>query len=153
MSIPIPLAARGLALAAATAVVVAACSGAASPAASTASLAASVEASVAPSIAASTEASPSQAASAAPASAASGNAVTIQNFSFQPGTITVKVGTTVTWTNQDTIGHTVTLDDGSATSGTLEHGQTYNQTFSKAGTFAYHCKIHPSMTATVTVTG
>jgi len=136
---------------------VAACSGAASPApAVTAvpSVAASVAASTAPSEAASPAASASSASSApAGSAAAGGTAVTIQGFAFDPKTLTVKVGTTVTWTNQDSVGHTVTLDDGSAGSGTLQQGATFQQTFSKAGSFAYHCKIHPSMTATVTVTG
>jgi plastocyanin len=80
-----------------------------------------------------------------------GNAVTIQNFAFNPSTIEVAVGTTVTWTNQDTAGHTVTADDGSFDSRTLATGATFQQTFSTAGTFTYHCTIHSSMKATVTV--
>jgi plastocyanin len=133
---------------------VAACSGAASPAPAVTSVP-SVAASVAASTAPSEAASPAASASSAPAgsAAAGGTAVTIQGFAFDPKTLTVKVGTTVTWTNQDSVGHTVTLDDGSAGSGTLQQGATFQQTFSKAGSFAYHCKIHPSMTATVTVTG
>jgi len=133
---------------------VAACSGAASPAPAVTAVP-SVAASVAASTAPSEAASPASSASSAPAgsAAAGGTAVTIQGFAFDPKTLTVKVGTTVTWTNQDSVGHTVTLDDGSAGSGTLQQGATFQQTFSKAGSFAYHCKIHPSMTATVTVTG
>jgi plastocyanin len=97
-------------------------------------------------------------ASAAPASAAGGggggtaSAVTIQNFAFNPATISVKVGTKVTWTNQDSAGHTVTFDTGSDTSDTLAQGATYDHTFDAAGSFAYHCKIHPTMKGTVTVT-
>ncbi len=83
--------------------------------------------------------------------AAAGSAVTVANFSFQPATITVPVGTTVTWTNTDSAGHTVAADDGSFTSGTLGTGAMFSQTFSTAGTFAYHCSIHASMTGTVVV--
>ena len=89
---------------------------------------------------------------AAPSAAAAGSAsVTIQGFAFNPATTTVAVGTKVTWTNMDTAGHTVTLDDGSDTSDTIATGATFDHTFSAAGTFTYHCKIHPSMKGTVTV--
>jgi len=93
-----------------------------------------------------------------PASAAGGggggtaSAVTIQNFAFNPATISVKVGTKVTWTNQDSAGHTVTFDTGSDTSDTLATSATYDHTFDAAGSFTYHCKIHPTMKGTVTVT-
>ena len=111
----------------------------------------------------SSSASPSAAPSAAPsveASASGGGgtgggseaAVTIQNFAFAPADLSVKVGTKVTWTNQDSAGHTVTFDTGSDTSDTLGNGASNSQTFNTAGTFAYHCKIHPSMKASVTVT-
>ena len=92
---------------------------------------------------------------AAPASAGGGggggNAVTIQNFAFGPADLSVAVGTTVTWTNADAASHTVTADDGSFDSSTLAGGATFTQTFSTAGTFAYHCKIHSSMHGTITV--
>ncbi|MGF7228433.1 MAG: cupredoxin domain-containing protein [Candidatus Saccharibacteria bacterium] len=81
--------------------------------------------------------------------------VAIQNFSFSPMAITVKVGTKVTWTNKDSTSHTVTADSGAADafdSGTLATGQSYSHTFSKAGTFAYHCTFHSDMHGTVTVT-
>jgi plastocyanin len=94
---------------------------------------------------------PPPAASAAPSAAATGNAVSIASFSFQPAALSVSVGTTVTWTNNDSASHTVTADDGSFTSGTLGNGGTFSQSFATAGTFAYHCAIHPSMTATITV--
>jgi plastocyanin len=54
----------------------------------------------------------------------------------------VPVGTTVTWTNHDTVPHTVTADDGSFDSGTLQPGQSYTRTFSSAGNYPYHCSIH-----------
>jgi len=79
--------------------------------------------------------------------------VSIENFAFSPAKITVKKGTTVTWTNNDSTAHTVTGDDNSAIdSGTLNKGDTYTFKFDAAGTFAYHCAFHSSMTASVTVT-
>lgn len=84
-------------------------------------------------------------------SAAAGTAVTIQGFAFNPASQTVAVGSTVTWTNQDSAGHTVTADDGSFGSKTIANGQTFSQTFSTAGTYTYHCAIHKTMTATVIV--
>ncbi len=79
------------------------------------------------------------------------NAVTIQNMAFSPATLTVKVGDKVTWTNQDTVGHSATADDASFDTGVLAQGQSGSATFTKAGTYAYHCKVHPSMQATIIV--
>jgi plastocyanin len=90
-----------------------------------------------------------------PASAApvSGNAVTIQNFAFQPANVQVTVGTTVTWTNNDTAPHTVTFRDSSLTSsGILRQGDTYSYTFTKVGTFSYYCAVHTYMIGEVIVT-
>jgi amicyanin len=81
------------------------------------------------------------------------NSVTISNYTFGPATITVKVGTKVTWTNQDSVGHTVTADSGSGPDSQLiDQGQSYSFTFDKAGTFTYHCTPHPYMKGTVIVT-
>jgi amicyanin len=81
------------------------------------------------------------------------NTVAIENFAFSPASITVKAGTTVTWTNKDTVAHTVTVDSGDGpNSQNLAQNQTYSFTFSKAGTYNYHCAIHSSMHGTVTVT-
>ena len=80
-----------------------------------------------------------------------GGAVTIKDFAFAPGTLEVAVGTTVNWTNQDSTAHTVTADDGSFDSKSIAAGSGFSQAFSTAGTFAYHCTIHTSMTATITV--
>lgn len=92
-------------------------------------------------------------AAAAPAAApVATNKVVISNFAFGPQTITVKVGTTVTWTNKDADDHTVTAMDGSFNSAPLATGASYSHTFTKAGTFGYLCTIHPFMTATVVVT-
>jgi plastocyanin len=109
--------------------------------------------SMAPSPGAASNAASSNTASANTAPVA-GNAVTINNFAFAPAALKVKVGTTVTWTNQDSDAHTVTSQDngGPLSSAALSTGQTYSYTFTKPGTYAYLCTIHPFMTATVTVT-
>ena len=83
--------------------------------------------------------------------AAQGGAVSIVDFAFQPGSLEVTTGSTVTWTNTGAAPHTVSADDGSFDSGTLSPGSTFSQTFNTAGTFAYHCNIHPNMTATIIV--
>jgi plastocyanin len=84
----------------------------------------------------------------------SGNSVTIKNFAFAPAALTVKAGTKVTWTNQDSDAHTVTSQNntGPLASAALSTGQSYSYTFTKPGTYSYLCTIHPFMTATVTVT-
>lgn len=79
-------------------------------------------------------------------------AVNIMNFSFQPTTLTIPVGTTVVWTNRDSTSHTVTSDTGVWDSGILMTGKTFSFTFAQAGTFAYHCNIHPNMHGTIVVT-
>lgn len=82
------------------------------------------------------------------------NSVTIQNMSFSPASITVKKGDTITWTNQDAVGHNVTETDGKTgpNSSTLNQGKTYSFTFNEIGTFSYNCSLHPYMTGSVTVT-
>lgn len=80
------------------------------------------------------------------------NLVTIVNFSFSPQAITVSAGDTLTWRNDDNVGHTVTSDTGSElNSPVLSHGQTYQHIFSASGSYPYHCSIHTNMTGTVTV--
>ncbi len=96
---------------------------------------------------------PSASVPGTPANTASGGSeVSIHNFSFNPATITVKRGTAVTWKNNDSTGHTITADgtNGPA-SGVVDPGTTYSFTFDTAGTFTYHCSIHPSMRGTVIV--
>ena len=82
------------------------------------------------------------------------NKVTISNFSFTPASITVKKGTTVTWTNQDSVAHTVVETDGQTGphSQDLANGASYSFTYSTTGTFQYHCSVHPEMTGRVVVT-
>jgi plastocyanin len=80
-----------------------------------------------------------------------GNSVSIKNFAFSISSLSVKSGTTVTWTNNDATTHTVTADDGSFDSGNIAPGATFTHTFSTAGTIAYHCSIHTTMKAKVVV--
>src|SRR3954464_8975036 len=79
-------------------------------------------------------------------------AVAIQDFAFTPAALTVKVGSTVTWTNVDSEAHTVrTTADDTIHSGVLDTTATFAMTFQQPGTYAYHCSIHPEMQATITV--
>ena len=84
-------------------------------------------------------------------SAVATTAITIDNFAFSPQAITVKVGDTVTWTNNDSTAHFPTSDDNSFTAGEVQPGAKVTATFSKAGTFTYHCAFHPEMTGTIIV--
>jgi plastocyanin len=96
---------------------------------------------------------PGTAASAqAPGGAAAPSAVEIKSLAFNPASVTVKTGSKVTWTNNDNVTHTVTLDDNSVDSGNVNVGSSFDHTFATAGTFAYHCKIHPTMHGAVVVT-
>jgi plastocyanin len=87
-----------------------------------------------------------------PESGASAPAVEIKGFAFNPATITVPVGTTVTWTNQDAAPHTATADDKSFDTGRLDQGQSGSVTFDMPGTYTYTCTFHPNMKGTVVVT-
>jgi plastocyanin len=86
-----------------------------------------------------------------PGTGGGGAAVTIKGFAFEPATVTIKAGESVTWTNQDSANHTVVADKGEFTSGDLANGATFAFKFDTAGTYAYKCSIHPSMTGTVIV--
>jgi plastocyanin len=77
--------------------------------------------------------------------------VAIDNFTFRPQTLTVTVGTTVTWTNRDDIPHTVVSDDALFKSKARDTDDKFSYTFDKAGTYPYHCSIHPKMTGQVVV--
>jgi plastocyanin len=85
--------------------------------------------------------------------AVAGDAVTIDNFAFAPATLTIKAGSTVTWTNRDEEPHTVASNDGSFHSPGMGTGATYSHTFTTPGKFDYVCSIHPMMHGTVVVTG
>ena len=78
--------------------------------------------------------------------------VTIENFSFTPATLEIPVGTTVTFTNQDSVPHTATADDGSFDTGNLDNGASAEVTFDTPGTYTYVCSYHPNMTGTIVVT-
>jgi YVTN family beta-propeller protein len=98
------------------------------------------------------QSTPAGGASSNTSGAASGNAVAIQAMAFATPALTVKVGQTVTWTNMDTINHTVTADQGAWDSGPIAPGKTFSFTFTQAGSFGYHCSIHPFMQGMVMVT-
>jgi plastocyanin len=78
-------------------------------------------------------------------------AVKIDNFSFGPATLTVAVGTTVTWVNHDDIPHNVVSTDGLFKSKVMDTDEKFSFTFTKAGTFPYFCGIHPKMTGKIVV--
>jgi len=93
--------------------------------------------------------------SASSSSAVATNTVAIKNYMFGPMTIKIKIGTTVTWTNMDSVNHTVSADTPSAdapTSMDIAQGKSYSYTFKKVGTYTYHCFPHPYMHGSVVVT-
>lgn len=77
--------------------------------------------------------------------------VKIDNFSFEPQTVTVAVGATVTWTNHDDIPHTVVSSDGVFKSKVRDTDEKFSYTFTKQGTYPYFCSLHPKMTGQVVV--
>jgi plastocyanin len=78
-------------------------------------------------------------------------AVAIDNFTFNPQSITIKAGTTVTWTNKDDIPHALAATDRSFKSKTLDTEDHYAFTFTTPGTYPYFCSLHPHMTGTIVV--
>jgi plastocyanin len=76
--------------------------------------------------------------------------ITIDNFTFAPAELTVKVGTTVTWTNHDDIPHTI-VSAGKFRSKTLDTDNSFSFTFTAAGDYKYFCSLHPHMTGTIKV--
>jgi plastocyanin len=81
-----------------------------------------------------------------------GGEVVMKEIKFVPPELTVAAGDTVTWTNEDTVGHDVTGDSfSSGDAGGLQNGDTFKFTFKKAGTFDYVCTVHPGMEGSVTV--
>jgi plastocyanin len=84
--------------------------------------------------------------------AAPANAVSIDNFTFGPQSVTVKAGTTVTWTNKDDIPHGIASANNAFTkSKALDTDDSYSFTFTTPGTYRYFCYIHPHMTGTIVV--
>src|SRR5215213_1477550 len=78
--------------------------------------------------------------------------VSVVDFAFEPGTVSVPAVATVTWTNTGSRPHTVTADDGSFDSGRLDPGEQFSQTFDQPGTYTYHCGFHPDMQGSIVVT-
>lgn len=89
----------------------------------------------------------------AAAPSAGAQAIEIKDFSFQAPSLAVAKGSTVTWVNDDGVGHSVNASDGSFDSERLDQGATFEFTFDADGEFAYVCNIHPYMHGTITVTG
>ncbi len=88
----------------------------------------------------------------APASKPANGYVTIQGLTFGPQILAVNAGATVTWSNKDTVNHTVDSDAVRVfNSGNLPAGKSYSHTFTSPGTYTYHCSVHPGMTGTVVV--
>ena len=78
--------------------------------------------------------------------------VEIEGSMYHPMMVRVPRGTTVTWTNDDSVAHSVTFRNKMADSGLFQEGQTFRYTFQTAGTYQYYCTVHPSMHGTVIVT-
>jgi plastocyanin len=87
----------------------------------------------------------------ATAAPASGDAISIASYAYAPATLEVSAGTTVTWTNNDSVPHTVTANDKSFDSGNMAPGATFTHTFATAGSYPYFCQYHAGMKGTVTV--
>ena len=79
------------------------------------------------------------------------NEIVIQNFAFEPSTLTVKAGTKVTWVNRDDEPHTATATDKRFNSKTLENGDRFSTEFTQPGTYKYYCALHPKMTGQIIV--
>jgi plastocyanin len=78
--------------------------------------------------------------------------IDIAGFAFAPATLNIKAGDIVIWTNSDSVQHKIVSDSGTELSSSgLNNGQTYTHTFATAGTYAYHCAIHPTMKGTIIV--
>jgi len=73
------------------------------------------------------------------------------NRAFSPDALDVAVGTTVTWTNGDSVSHTSTSNASGWNSGTIPPGGRFSFAFQSAGAFPYHCTIHPGMVGTINV--
>ena len=77
--------------------------------------------------------------------------VDIADFQYAPAIVTVQAGGKVIWVNRDSTEHTAALDDGSFSTGDLAEGKLKSEAFKDAGTYAYHCEIHPAMRGTIEV--
>jgi plastocyanin len=77
--------------------------------------------------------------------------VRVDNFTFGPDTLTVPANSTVTWVNKDDVPHVITSNDGLFKSKALDTDDKYSYTFTKAGTYAYYCSVHPKMVGKIVV--
>jgi plastocyanin len=84
---------------------------------------------------------------------ATSQSVVIQDFAFAPKTATINAGESVTWLNIDAFNHTATSDNGAFDTGAIPAGGNKTVSFSLAGSYAYHCSIHPTMKGTILVVG
>jgi plastocyanin len=80
-----------------------------------------------------------------------GMEVRVDNFTFGPDTLTVPANSTVTWVNKDDVPHVIASDDGLFKSKALDTDDKYSYTFTKAGTYAYYCSVHPKMVGKIVV--
>src|SRR5262245_54891283 len=80
----------------------------------------------------------------APAGSTGTVAVTIKDFKYAPTPIQAKVGDVITWTNQDSVPHSATLDNGACDTDSINNGASASLVFNTAGTYTYHCKVHPT---------
>lgn len=87
----------------------------------------------------------------APAGGAAAATVTIKNFAFAPSPVQASVGDVIAWKNDDSAPHSATMDDESCDTDTIAAGSTAMLVFTAAGTYTYHCKIHPGQMKDVTV--
>jgi plastocyanin len=87
----------------------------------------------------------------APSGSTATVSATIKNFAYSPTPIEAKVGDVIGWANQDSTAHTVTMDNGACDTKQIAAGSTAMLVFSAAGTYTYHCAIHPQMKATIDV--
>lgn len=77
--------------------------------------------------------------------------VSIANFAYQPASISTGRGSTIVWTNRDTVAHTVTADNGSFDSGSIAPGDSFEQRFDKSKSYSYTCSFHPQMKGIITI--
>lgn len=83
--------------------------------------------------------------------ASSSAEIRVDNFSFAPQTLTVSVNSTVTWINRDDVPHVIASNDGLFQSKALDTDDKYSYTFTKPGTYAYYCSVHPKMVGKIQV--
>ncbi len=89
--------------------------------------------------------------SPSPSASAGSQTVVIQGLSFQPASLTIQKGASVTWRNDDSVSHQIVSNTNAFSSSVLNAGGSYTHVFDQAGSYPYHCGIHPFMTGTITV--